>query len=125
MKGICFRDLAIERFAAQPHPTLLLERNRHLCILDQVPIAFRLRPPATFHGSMCRSIFAEPKCLGIVWIYLSDLVVNFDLGLILPKFVIQATKLMQHFQVTRVFFQQGPQGKDADFRPARRHCRLL
>ena len=46
---IDFSDLLIDQFAHQLHPTLLLERNRHFFVLDQVTVAFRRCPTPALH----------------------------------------------------------------------------
>jgi hypothetical protein len=43
---------------------------------------------------MSGGIFTEAKGLGIQWIYLDDLIVNFDLLVVLSELVVQTPEFM-------------------------------
>ena len=125
MERVGFRNLLVERFARQLHPALLLERDGNFLVLDQITVAFRLRPTASRHRGVRRGIFAQPKRFGIQRINLVNSVVNFDLRFVLTNVVMQTTELMQHFHVPRIVLQQSPQCEDANIRPASRHRRFF
>ena len=59
--------------------------------------------------------------LSIERIDLGDLVIDFDFPVAFPKFVIKPTKLVQHFDVARLFFEQRSASANiANLRPAGR-----
>ena len=53
------------------------------------------------------------------------MIIDFDLLFVVSKLAIQTPKLMQHFDVARVFFEQRPQREYANLRPTRRYRRFL
>ena len=103
----------------------MLERNRDLFVFDQVAISDGLRPAASCHRGASRSVFTKPERLGIEWIYVCDLIVNFDRSLIFSELVMKASELVKDFDVARIFLEQRSQREDADLRPARRYGRLF
>ena len=68
---------------------------------------------------MGRRLFAQTERFSIERVYRRDLIIDFYLLVVVAKLAIQAPEFVQHLDVARIFFQQRPQRKHADLRPAR------
>ena len=88
MSNVDFRNLLIQRFARQFHPTLLLEQNSQILVFDQITIAFRLGPAAAGHRCARGRIFTPAQCLCVQRVDISDAIVNFHLLLTFAHVVI-------------------------------------
>ena len=68
---------------------------------------------------MGRCVFAQTERFSIERIYRRNLIIDFDLLVMVSKLAIQAAELVQHLDVAWIFFQQRPQREHTNFRPTR------
>ena len=112
-------DLLLERFIAELHSTLLLERDGGVLVLDQVTITLGLGPSTILHRGARRGVVAELDGFQVGWGDLRDSIVNFDGFVALLVLMIEPAQLVQHVQVFRIVFEQCFHREDCNFRVIR------